>query len=275
MGYLESLSEHWESSIARAKQEGANEIQIQALESLAEYEFGYGTDMRLCRESFWETRVDKDGDLLLYFAAPWKIDKSGKAVHGESVRVAIDHYGILTQKNLVTGASFIHDPHAEYAEWSGKSKHSKMVWTLDDRMMRDMIEPGLVPITCIEGDSLLIVDTRERVFPFFPTDTFAHRHDIEPKVKLTDMYVTSRWDGPLTGFIRVDGQRHYFSLALTEDVSGTRVYALHELFFSELLKTNLNNLLSVVERKIFRHRVNLPKFQLGEFTKNNVVGYFA
>lgn len=275
MDYLDSLSEHWESSIARAKKEGANEIQIQALESLAEYEFGYGTDMRLCRESFWETRVDKDGDLLLYFAAPWKIDQSGKTVRGDSVRVVIDNYGILTQKNLVTGATFIHDPHAEFTAWASKSLNAKMVWTLDDRMLRGMIEPGLVPITCVEGDSLLIVDTRERVFPFFPTETFADRHDIQPKVKLTHMHVTSRWDGPLTGFIRVDGEQHYFSLALTEDVSGTRVYALHRLLFSELLKTNLNNLFSVFERKVFKQKIKLPRFNLGEFTKNDIVGYFA
>lgn len=258
MIYLDRLAQHWANTIQIAKDSKATELQIQALESLAESEFGYRSVMRLKPGCFWSTKVDQDGDVVLYFVAPWVLGDDGSTRQGERVNVYIDHLGVLTMKNMDTEATFMYDPYEEQRRWNSSPTwegKAPLIWVLDNRMLKPFVEPGVV----LHGGGLLLVDTGEFIWPYIS------------RTQVTPGWSVSYWDGPISGYARVDGRLHYYTQVFEEEVDGTRVYALHHISGWQAFKAIANSALWHAELK-FNRLLGWPgrrKFKWKKFTKFN------
>ena len=283
--YLERLEQHWADSIEFAKRAGATALQLEAMDCLAEMEFGYRSGLRLRYDCFWKTSVDKDGDVLLLFIGPWYQDEAGETQMGDRVCVYIDHYGVLTTKNLTTDEVVVYDPNGEeHRQWLAKNPAATKVWVLDNRMFRSFTEPSIKLFgNRSTGYFILVTETGECFSPFLLSKNFIDRNKLTDEPTVVRLRSISYYDGPLAGFARVNGELQYFDTVHEDDVSGERVYVLHELSRWEKVKSHVDDISWKLELKINRllgwpkrgRWIKLPRFGNESLINNNITGYFV
>lgn len=234
MTYLDRLAQHWANSIKIAELGGANATQLAALADLSESEFGYRSDMRLKEGCFWSTKVDKDGDVVLSFIEPYTQTDAG-SLPGRRVNVYVDHFAMVTVKDLDTGEQTVYDPYAEALGWGG----TMMVWVLEDKLLKPLTEPSISVSANHDWQQLEaeVAETKEIFAPIWL------------KTELKILQNVSYWDGPIQGYMRlVGGGLFHFSQVYEDDVSGERVYALRQLTPWQAAKVHFNRVSWAVER---------------------------
>lgn len=274
MSYLKELAAHWNRSIDLARLGGANSIQLDAMRSLAESEFGYASNMRLRMDCFWSTKVDKDGDVVLIFSEPWFLGDDGVTKYGERVNVYIDHLGVLTVKNLMTDEVSIYDPNEERSSWEAGSP---FVWAFDDRFFKPFTEPSITVEQGQEYESelyLQIAETGECLGPYIGSYKSSDKFEL---VQAIDYY-----NGPLEGLARIGGRLHFFTLVYEDEISRDRIFSLRQLTVWQSAKGRLNHLLWNLEvlfnRTLKRQTspsswIRLPRFNTSDFVANKISGY--
>jgi hypothetical protein len=218
VNYQDQIDTQWLNSIRLAFLGGANEIQLRCLQNLSETEFGYRSNMRLRKDCFWGTKLDRDGDVVLTFIEPYTLTDTG-SLPGRRVNVYVDHLGIVTTKDLDTEVTDIFDPHSET---------DGLLWIFPDHLLKPFTEPSIK----IDGPRCEHTETRQ-VF--------------EPFLRAEMIKCTVAGDGPVRGFARVMNQLVHFHQVHDDYVSGERLYALSSLSMFEKLKVHLHRLFPIFD----------------------------
>ena len=214
MAYLQEIAKHWQHSIQLARFANANDLQLQCMRDLAKSEFGYASDMRLRRECFWHTRVDKDGDVVLTFLEPIELGRNSAHVN-----VYIDHLAMISTKDMITGEVIMFDAHAERLKW-GSEGGEPLIWILDNRLMLRFTERSLA----MRDDICTVAETRQVLAPTF---------SIEEDMVRSTMLRTG------DGLFKLGDVLHYGRIIHVDDVSRQRIFALYEIPFFERQRLRL------------------------------------
>lgn len=211
MAYLQDIEQHWQASIQLARLGNANDLQLQCMRDLSKAEFGYASSMRLRRECFWHTRVDKDGDIVLVFLEP--IELGQRCAH---VEVWIDHLAIITTKDMISGEAIMFDTYEEQKKWAGEP----LIWVLDNRLLLPFTERSVR----LGDDVCIIAETRQVLAPAFD---------------VTDELIRTSVLRHEDGLFKLGGTLHYGRIIHVDDISRERVFALYEIPLIERLMINL------------------------------------
>lgn len=255
MSYIESIDQHWADTYRAAQEGGANEQQLQCIADLSDYEFGRRSDNRLRRECFWDTKVDRDGDVVLTIEDPVQLIEREGVRLGRRLTIVIDHTAIITMTDSATGKVVVFDPHADQKPFTDLDlgvPPKPLIWVLDEEMIAPYTEPSLLFMRI--NDRWVCDVEGSRLQPFLFGKFSAKRFKTEELLEYVQ--ASMYYDGPVNGYCRVNGELCWFREAYEDDVSGDRIYAVNRLSFAERLKAVYNMHISRLEipfnRKIRR-----------------------
>lgn len=232
MGYTQLIDAHWRASVRRAKADGANEKQLRCLQSLARFEFGARSGLRLREDCLWDTKVDRDGDVVLTFINPtgfFAAVVGANAPGGHRVRVAIDHEAVITISDIDTGRVEVCNPY--------DAGPTEPLWTLSAQLLRPFTEPNII-VQALYGALAVYVKDVDCVFsPVLLGPVEAERLQITPLARV--VHVTASDNGPISGFLRTRYSLCWFQRSYEDEITGQRIYTVAHLTRLQALQVHL------------------------------------
>lgn len=243
--YLNEIQQHWKNTIAIAIKHEITALQIQALKSLAEIEFGAASNMRLRKENFWTTTV-QDGNVVLTFL-------SVGAELAKLATITIDDRGILTQ--VCNGVVEVLDPHEEAKEWEDQFETDSVprVWIISENMFRSFCEPSILVQEMHDDSCRITVAETAKVFqPVFSMASVSSDAAKSTRILTNTVY----YDGPISGYAQHYGELCFFSQIYQDDVSFERVYGLYRLSLLQKARVHLQTAMWKLEVLVNANRKN-------------------